>query len=73
MLEISAAFGKVGAILATLIYALTLMGHVDHVVISHLSETFASKADVQMVKDEVSSMNRKLDTVLTTVIENGRK
>lgn len=64
LLELSTIAGKVGAILATIIYALTLLGQVDRVVIQHLGETFANKQDVQMLKQDVAGVCRKLDAVL---------
>lgn len=73
MLEVSAMASKIGAIMATILYAFTLLGQVDRLVINHLGETFASKADVQLVKEDVAGVSRKIDTVLARVVENGRQ
>lgn len=67
LLEISTAAGKVGAILATIIYALTLLGQVDKVIINHLADAFASKEDVQSIHYEVDRMDQKLDAVLNAI------
>lgn len=72
MLDISAKASKIGAVLATVLYALTLLGQVDRVVINHLGETFASKADVQLVKGDLEDVNDKLDTVLANMVKHGR-
>lgn len=73
MLDISAMASKIGAIMATILYAFTLLGQVDRLVINHLGETFASKADMQVITDNVAVVSHKLDTVLERVVENGRQ
>jgi len=64
MLEISALASKVGAVLATVLYCLTLLGQVDRMVIKHLEESFATKEDVENVQHDLHGLVHKMDVLL---------
>lgn len=63
MLMLAKALRPWGIVLGAAVTGLTLVGHLDDLLVKHLDAVFATKADVAKVEEKVDTILRKLDEV----------